>query len=147
MSSRESDSVSPGLDSSRPAPTISPTEPALAISATFTAEAVEQTLSFWLRKLGYEWQVRFAPYNQVFQQLLDPSGLLARNRDGLNVVLVRLEDWARFRDAIHIADLEENVRHLESALRSAAASVFWDRLPAHHSRLVAEFVRCLEGEN
>src|SRR5690348_9682755 len=124
MSSRESDSVPPGLDSSRPAPPISAKapSPAVAISATFTAEAVEQTLAFWLRKLGYEWQVRFAPYNQVFQQLLDPSGLFARNRDGLNVALVRFEDWARFRDVISIADLEENVRHLESALRSAAAS-------------------------
>ena len=91
----------------------------IAISATFTAEALEPTLAFWLRELQLDFQVRFAPYNQVFQQLLDPAGLLLNNRNGLNVVLVRFEDWARFRDAVSIAELEENVRNLESALRSA----------------------------
>ncbi|PYT24150.1 MAG: hypothetical protein DMG58_26585, partial [Acidobacteria bacterium] len=94
--------------------------PAVAISATFTAEALEPTLGFWLRKLHLDFQIRFAPYNQVFQQLLDPAGLFAGNRNGLNVVLVRFEDWARFRDSTSIGELDEEVRHLESALRSAA---------------------------
>ena len=95
---------------------------AIAISATFTAEALEPTLAFWVRELQLDFQVRFAPYNQVFQQLLDPAGLLANNRNGLNVVLVRFEDWARFRDAVSIAELEQNVRNLESALRSYAGA-------------------------
>ena len=94
----------------------------IAISATFTAEALEPTLAFWVRELQLDFQVRFAPYNQVFQQLLDPAGLLLNNRNGLNVVLVRFEDWARFRDAVSIGELEENVRNLESALRSCAAA-------------------------
>src|SRR5260370_14565776 len=67
-----------------------------------------------------DFQIRFAPYNQVFQQLLDPAGLFAGNRNGLNVILVRFEDWTRFRDAPSIAELDENVRHLESAVRAAA---------------------------
>jgi FkbH-like protein len=96
------------------------TPPAIAISASFTAEAVEPTLAFWLRELKLDFQIRFAAYNQVFQQLLDPGGLFAGNRNGLNVVLVRFEDWARFRESTAIAELDEEVRHLESALRSAA---------------------------
>ncbi len=47
--------------------------PAIAISATFTAEALEPTLAFWLRKLKLDYPIRFASYNQVFQQLLDPG--------------------------------------------------------------------------
>ncbi|MEZ4662209.1 MAG: FkbM family methyltransferase, partial [Caldilineaceae bacterium] len=35
----------------------------------------------------------FAPYNQIFQQLLDPASPLANNKNGLNVLLVCLEDW------------------------------------------------------
>jgi len=35
----------------------------------------------------------FAQYNQVFQQFLDPGSESARNAFGVNVVLVRLEDW------------------------------------------------------
>src|SRR5579863_1232724 len=120
---RQSDLVPSGFDSTRLTPTL-PKEPApaVAVTATFTAEAIEPTLSFWLRKLGFDLSIRFAPYNQVFQQLLDPAGLLARNRDGLNVILARFEDWARFRGAVDLGDLEENVRHLESSLRSASAS-------------------------
>jgi FkbH-like protein len=118
---REPDSASPGahISSSSP-PQQKETPPAIAISASFTAEALEPTLAFWLRELKLDFQIRFAAYNQVFQQLLDPAGLFASNRNGLNVVLVRFEDWARFRDSTDVAELEEEVRHLESALRSAA---------------------------
>ena len=72
--------------------------------------------------MGWSDQIRFAPYNQVFQQLLDSTSLLASNRHGVNVVLVRLEDWARFGRTAEpdLAELEENVRRLISALESAA---------------------------
>jgi hypothetical protein len=96
--------------------------PAIAISATFTAEALEPVLAFWLRELKLDYQIRFASYNQVFQELLDPSGLLAGNRSGLNVLLVRFEDWVRFRDHVSIAELEEHVQHFVSAVRSAAGA-------------------------
>lgn len=68
----------------------------IAITATFTVESVEESLTFWAQKLALPFKIAFAPYNQVFQQLLDPSSLLARNEDGINVVLVRFEDWQRF---------------------------------------------------
>ena len=67
---------------------------AIAISATFTAEALQPGLAFWAGELGLAAEVRFGGYNQIFQQLLDPAGLFARNHSGFNVVLVRLEDWA-----------------------------------------------------
>ncbi len=55
---------------------------AIAISATFTAEAIQPGLAFWMGELGLGYEVRFAGYNQVFQELLDPGGLFARNRNG-----------------------------------------------------------------
>jgi FkbH-like protein len=80
----------------------------LAISATFTAEAIQPGLAFWMRELGLAAEIRFAAYNQVFQELLDPTGLLARNAGGVNVVLVRFDDWpavgaAEFVDAVRAA--------------------------------------------
>jgi FkbH-like protein len=65
----------------------------LAISATFTAEAIEPALSFWIRELGLQADIRFAGYGQVFQELLDPGGAFARNAGGINVALVRFDDW------------------------------------------------------
>jgi FkbH-like protein len=96
--------------------------PYIAVAATFTVEALEPALAFWARELGWDCAIRFAPYNQVFQQLLDPGSLTARNRHGVNVLLVRLEDWARFDHQPSLAVLEENVRQFVEALGRAAAA-------------------------
>jgi FkbM family methyltransferase len=65
----------------------------VAVSGTFTAEPLEDSLAFWMRELNIPANLVFAPYNQPFQQLLDPRSVLATNRNGLNVMLVRVEDW------------------------------------------------------
>ena len=67
----------------------------IAIAATFTAEPILEALELWGHELSLDLDVVIAPYNQVFQQLLDPESPLSRNHRGLNVLLVRLEDWDR----------------------------------------------------
>ncbi len=69
-------------------------KPVLAIAATFTAEPLQEALSFWLEELNLPHEIRFAGYNQVFQAILDPHGLIRSNTHGVNVILVRTEDWA-----------------------------------------------------
>jgi amino acid adenylation domain-containing protein len=64
----------------------------IAIAATYTAEPIVEALNFWLRLLGLRARIEFAPFNQVFQQLLNPTSLLATNEHGANVVLLRMED-------------------------------------------------------
>jgi FkbH-like protein len=99
-----------------------PDRPLLAISATFTAQPVEEVLRFWIRELGWQYVIRFAPYHQVFQQLLDPGSLLKTNRNGVDIILARLEDWSQFGGAPGSSGeaLEDNVRHLVSGVRSAS---------------------------
>ena len=63
-----------------------------AISASFTAEVLQEFLEFWFERLGWRNEVRFAQFNQVFQELLNPSSLLRSNRRGNNIVIVRLDD-------------------------------------------------------
>lgn len=65
----------------------------IVLTATFTAEPVQDSLQFWMSELDVPCTIEFAPYNQVFQQLLDPASVVSMNSSGLNVVLVRLEDW------------------------------------------------------
>src|SRR5262252_3030847 len=86
---------------------------AIAISATFTAEAIQPGLAFWAGELGLSHEIRFAAYNQLFQQLLDPAGLFARNRGGFNIALVRLQDW-------RAAGVEEQARECAATIRAAA---------------------------
>jgi FkbH-like protein len=99
-------------------------QPTIAVAATFTVEPLRESLSFWLQTLELPWQIEFAPYNQVFQQLLDPGSKLSQNQDGINLVLVRFEDWQRDRDVREaegdIGELmAQNVRELVLALGSA----------------------------
>jgi acyl carrier protein len=91
-------------------------KPTIAIIASFTAQPVEDPLNFLLGELDMKYRVAFAPYQQVFQQLLDPASL-ARTADGFAVVLVRLEDWLT--DVAHREKIEQLAGELIAALRAA----------------------------
>jgi FkbH-like protein len=67
----------------------------VAIAATFVAEPLLPALRYALDTAGLGLDVRFAAYNQVFQELLSQSSLLATNAGGIDVVLVRIEDFIR----------------------------------------------------
>ena len=108
-----------------------PVKPAITISATFTSEPVEEVLAFWMRELQFDYRIKFAPYNQIFQQLLDPGSPIYRNRTGVNVLLVRLEDWIQQRGEPDLDRLGEDVRHFAEYLKSAA------------ERAAAPFLVCL----
>ena len=92
-----------------------------AISATFTAEPVESVLTFWGRQLDLPVDVRFSPYNQVSQAMLDPEGDFARNQHGLNVVFFRIEDLAQFEryDPSALLRNKANLRSLLDLVRAA----------------------------
>jgi FkbH-like protein/FkbM family methyltransferase len=70
-----------------------PQVPTIAISATFTAQPIENCIAFWMQQFNTPCKIAFAPYNQVFQQLLEPSSLFCTNYGGLNVIMLRLQDW------------------------------------------------------
>jgi hypothetical protein len=68
----------------------------LTVTANFTAEPVGDTLRFWLDRIGLQpAQLQFSPYNQVFQELMAPDSLLASSETGVNLLLIRPEEWAR----------------------------------------------------
>ena len=67
----------------------------MAIAATFTAEPLLPGLTYVLGEAGVPHRIVFAPYNQVFQELLSGTGTLARTDNTLNVLLLRVEDFVR----------------------------------------------------
>lgn len=67
----------------------------ILVAATFVAEPLETPLGWLLEELGLKDSISFAPYNQVFQQLLTPTSEIALNTSGVSVVLVRIEDFVR----------------------------------------------------
>jgi FkbH-like protein len=114
----------------------------IAISATFTAEAIQPGLAFWTAELGLEYDIRFAGYAQLFQELLDPSGLFARNRGGFNVALVRLEDLPAPGSA---RDLLEAVRSAANRLASPLILAVCPPTPANAADFEARLRILCEG--
>ena len=66
----------------------------LNIASNFTCEPLEEPLQFWARHFGARIRIEFAPYNQIFQQLLDASAAFRTNKEGANIILLGLEEWA-----------------------------------------------------
>jgi FkbH-like protein len=102
---------------------------AIAICATFTAEPLAESLRYWLGQLHLPSELEFAPYNQVVQSLVDAHGIFARNKNGLNIVLVRFEDWERHRTGAGVESRSERDAHAKSqnseliaALKTAASA-------------------------
>src|SRR5207245_3750768 len=93
-----------------------------------TCEPLADSLQFWMERLELTVITRYAPYNQIFQQLLDPASLIASNSSGLNVLLVRVEDWLRSlpqpaasaRPEVH-EHLAQTVTELIEGIRSASS--------------------------
>lgn len=99
----------------------------LVIAATFTAEPIADSLSFWMEELAIAATIEFAPYNQVFQQLLAPSSLLSTNQQGVNIICLRVEDWCRFNPtdgelrSERAVMLKRNAQDLIAALKTAVS--------------------------
>jgi FkbH-like protein len=93
--------------------------PQILIAATFTAIPLEDSLKFWTSELGLPHQVAFAPYQQLFQTLVDPAGSFASNPTGANLVMFRLEDLEAGGDLLRI---EEHFRELGDLLIRAAGT-------------------------
>ncbi len=92
----------------------------LAIAATFTSEPIKDYIIWLGKKFGIDIYVNFASYNQVFQELLDPHGLVSQNT-GVNLLLIRFEDWIRNDSSDtknKIVKLEKNYSDLINALQN-----------------------------
>jgi FkbH-like protein len=93
----------------------------ICIAANFTVEPIEEFLAFWMTQLSIRTDIRFAPYNQIFQQLLE-GGMLRSNSGGVNLVALDLDAWLVQGPNIEAsAQLERAVADLIAALRAAGS--------------------------
>jgi FkbH-like protein/FkbM family methyltransferase len=109
----------------------------IVVASTFTAEPVADSLEFWGDYFGLPAQVSFAPYNQIFQQLLNPLSQMRQNKDGLNVILLNLGDWA----AKSQSHLKINPEKALACFKDIERHIFPDSLEiAHLNRYETEYV-------
>jgi FkbH-like protein len=91
-----------------------------SVAASFTAEPLEPVFRFWGAQLNASVEIRFAPFNQLIQTLLDPSSVFAANARGVNLLLARIEDLGLDpADPASTARAAENSAQLADAVRGA----------------------------
>jgi thioester reductase-like protein/FkbH-like protein len=96
--------------------------PKIALAATFTAEPLEEPLGYLLDQVGLAAELAFAPYNQIFQQLLDSQAAISREPAVARLVLIRVEDWFRYaKHPLALDRVAEIAGQLEAALVAARA--------------------------
>lgn len=107
----------------------------IAIAATFTAEPLQDALAFWADKLQWQAEIAFASYNQVFQELLDPASLVSTNKSGVNIILVRPEDWQ--------AQTAEGAQEQQEKDTSENVSAFLQAVTSAVQRSTTRYLICL----
>lgn len=65
----------------------------MAVSSTFESEHLNESVNLWIKKLAMPCDLVFTPYSQVFQQLMFEDSIIRKNQEGINIILLRLEDW------------------------------------------------------
>ncbi|MCY9513732.1 type I polyketide synthase [Paenibacillus apiarius] len=97
---------------------------AVTAASTFTADPIRPYVSWWGQQFGTRIDVRFAPYHQVFQELLNPDSSLSSDGDA-GLLLVRFEDWLRddrSPEAERIKKLERALGDLVQALSAGRSA-------------------------
>ncbi len=92
----------------------------VVITSSFTAKPAQDYLEFWLDEMNIPAQVMFTPYAQVFQMLIDPGSSLRKNSEGINIIMLRLEDWIQGQSSdLSLINLEKNVYEFLNVLDKA----------------------------
>ncbi len=86
------------------------------ISGSFIIEPLREFLDFWVQEIPLTCEIKFAPYNQIFQTLLNSSA----DNDAIFIVI-------RDKD-LQFSSYEENfyffVQHLRNICKTISASIF-----------------------
>ena len=79
----------------------------ISVASTFTCNPIEEAIQFWTEKFGLKTDVRFSPYDQVFQELLNQHSMLNSPENDARMVFLKIDDWTR-----NLTIREESVTHM-----------------------------------
>lgn len=65
----------------------------ICVGASFSIDLILPVMDFMADKLNWSVNFEVTPYNQVFQELLSPVSDFNQNKQGNNLLFIRLEDW------------------------------------------------------
>ncbi len=95
----------------------------IVIGANFTIDPIGESLIWWCRQFYLDPVIEHLPYNQVFQNLIDPQSPLSVNTD-FNIIMIRFDDWIQDGEASYIQQnhIHDNFIQLKSLVQSRYGS-------------------------
>lgn len=93
----------------------------IIITSTFTVDVMQAHLNELLQY--FRPQPTHFIYNQVFPQLLMPNSAFKKNREGLNVLIIRLHDLLPYSPKPTSVQVEQFINEFSSALTSAHTTI------------------------
>lgn len=89
--------------------------------ASFTGEPLSESLEYLFYQIMINPVIKFAPYNQVFQQLHNQQSIIYSSNDCINVILFRIEDFFRFKnEELSLQKCQEIVHEFISLVQNYA---------------------------
>lgn len=64
----------------------------LFIASSFTINSIASSTVTWCKGIGIPYSVEICEYNQIEQELLLPNSNFSKNANGVNLILIRIED-------------------------------------------------------
>lgn len=102
----------------------------ILISSTFTINPLASKLSFFLNKFDFikDQRIEFTQYNQIFQELENQSSLTSQNMDGINVFVLKKDDFLRFQNndisaKESLTIIKEQLNKFSKTVKSTAAKM------------------------
>lgn len=114
----------------------------VVVASNFSDQPLQSILAFWMKKLKIPSEIHLADYNQIFNQLLDPTQLMSTNKNGVNIILIRIEDWLRYqqqdKQTLNTVDkissiCDDFIRALKNAVERFSVPVIISILPSNGS--------------
>lgn len=84
----------------------------LSVSSTFTADSIASYINYWNKYLDLDIELKFSPYNQLYQELLNDNSMISKKKNGANILLIRIDDL----DGLKENSLDENIEIIHKNL-------------------------------
>lgn len=113
------------------------------LASTFTADYAVPCVSYWFNRLEVNAEVQVAPLDQLFQLLLSEGSEFGRNKQGINVALVRTSDWLKRQssdaDAQAVAlEFTNAVKHGAGVAGGTLLLIFCPCDPSHSQSMLSK---------
>jgi amino acid adenylation domain-containing protein/FkbH-like protein/FkbM family methyltransferase len=98
----------------------------VVINGTFNLEPIMPLLQKLQTMMGLHFKFNLTGYNQMFQELLNPTSAMRSNTQGGNLLFINFADWFHYSSQFNDLELKNNLNDfIESVIQAARSIKLW----------------------